>query len=224
MKQSTLNLFQIEDQLEYESDRNDSVTPMNQLLIALRFYSTGTFQLVVGDLFKVNKSTVCRVVHKVTAVIANLCPKYVTFPSTAEEKRKIMNQFYQSSGLPGVIGAIDCTHVPIQSPGGQDAEVYRNRKGFFSINVQLISDNQGFVMDVVARWPGSVHDSTVFDNSRIRALLETSPRDGYLVGDGGYPCRNYLLTPVVNPVTSQQKSTTKLKFQRETASSEPMAF
>jgi hypothetical protein len=142
--------FQIEDQLEYESDRNCSLTPMNQLLIALRFYATGTFQLVIGDLFKVHKSTACRAVHKVTACIGKLCSKFVKFPSSAHERRDIMNQFFQLSGLPGVIGAIDCTHVPIQSPGGQDAEIYRNRKGYFSINVQLICDCQGFIMDVVA--------------------------------------------------------------------------
>jgi len=59
--------------MEYETDKNDSLTPMNQLLIALRFYATGTFQLVIGDLFKVNKSTACRAVHKVTTVITNLC-------------------------------------------------------------------------------------------------------------------------------------------------------
>lgn len=197
--------LQIEGELEYESDRNDSLTPMNQLLIALRFYATGTLQLVVGDLFAVHKSTVCRAVHRVTKAIARLRPKYVRFPTSDRERHNLMNQFYTASGLPGVIGAIDCTHVPIQSPGGQDAEIYRNRKGYFSINVQLTSDQLGYVMDVVARWPGSVHDSTIFDNSQIRAVLETSPNMGYLIGDGGYPCRHYLLTPVNNPVTEAQK-------------------
>ena len=116
-----------------------------------------------------------------------------------------MNAFYRVSGLPGVLGAVDCTHVPIQSPGGVDAEIYRNRKGYFSVNVQLVSDSRGRITDVVARWPGSVHDSTIFDNSRVRAMLETSPRDGYLIGDCGYPCRQYLLTPVVNPATEAER-------------------
>lgn len=196
---------QIEDELEYQTDKNDSISPMNQLLITLRFYATGTFQLVIGDLFDIHKSTVCRIVHKVTSAIAKLCPKYVKFPMSAEERRNEMNQVYLISGLPGVIGAIDCTHVPIQSPGGQDAEIYRNRKGQFSVNVQLICDSRGCISDVVARWPGSVHDSTVFDNSRIRALLETGPTDGYLIGDNGYPCRRYLLTPVTNPANDPER-------------------
>ena len=150
--------------------------------------------------------TVCRIVHKVTAAIASLCPKYVQFPATIQDRRDVMNMFFLRSKLPGVIGAVDCTHVPIQSPGGEDGEIYRNRKGYFSINVQLICDCSGYVSDVVARWPGSVHDSTIFDNSHIRALLETSQEDGYLVGDSGYACRRYLLTPLLNPATNADQS------------------
>jgi nuclease HARBI1 len=130
----------------------------------------------------------------------------VQFPSTDEERRDIMQLFYRKSKLPGVIGAIDCTHIPIQSPGGNDAEIYRNRKGYFSVNVQLVCDSTGYISDVVARWPGSVHDSTVFDNSHLRAVLEAGHTDGYLVGDGGYACRRYLLTPLMNPVTSAEKA------------------
>lgn len=116
-----------------------------------------------------------------------------------------MNEFYSMSGLPGAIGAVDGTHIPVQSPGGLDAEIYRNRKGYFSINVQLICNSHARITDVVARWPGSVHDSTIFDNSRVRAMLETGPRNGYLIGDSGYPCRQYLLTPVVNPATEAER-------------------
>jgi hypothetical protein len=124
---------------------------MNQLLVTLRFYATGTFQLVVGDTFGVDKSTICRTVHRVTRVIAGLSPKYIRFPSTDKERRDTMQSFYQSTKFPGVLGAIDCTHVPIQSPGGDDAEIYRNRKGYFSVNVQLVCDRTNYISDVVAR-------------------------------------------------------------------------
>lgn len=199
--------MQIEDQLEHSTARNGGLSAMNQLLITLRFYATGTFQLVVGDTFGVNKATICRTVHKVTRVIAGLRAKYVHFPATDQERRDTMVLFHQSSKLPGVLGAIDCTHVPIQSPGGDDAEIFRNRKGFFSINVQLVCDQQNYISDVVARWPGSVHDSTIFDHSRLRAELETQRLGkGYLIGDGGYACRSYLLTPLANPITDAERA------------------
>lgn len=175
-------------------------------MTALRFYATGTHQLVVGDTMSVNKATVCRTVHKVTRAIASLRPNYVKFPSTTQERRDVMNLFFMQSKLPGVIGAIDCVHVPIQSPGGVDAEIYRNRKCYFSLNVQLISDPTNYISDVVARWPGSVHDSTIFDHSHVRAVLETNPEDGYLVGDSGYACRRYLLTPLLNPASDSEEA------------------
>lgn len=197
---------QVEDKLEFPSERNQALSPMNQLLVTLRFYATGTFQLVVGDTFSVNKGTVCRIVHRVTRAIASLRNKYVKFPSSTEAQHDVMQMFYSKSRMPGIVGAVDCTHISIQSPGTDDAEIYRNRKGYFSINVQLVCDPTGYISDVVARWPGSVHDSTIFDNSQLRALFESGQITGCLVGDGGYACRRYMLTPLNNPTTAAERS------------------
>ena len=65
----------------------------------------------------------------------------------------------RQSNIPGVVGLIDCTHIPIISPGGDNAELFRNRKGYFSINVQAICDLELKLTNVVVRWPGSTHDS-----------------------------------------------------------------
>ena len=32
-----------------------------------------------------------------------------------------------------MIGCINCTHIPISLPGGDNAEIFRNRKGFFRL-------------------------------------------------------------------------------------------
>lgn len=60
--------------------------------------------------------------------------------------------------------------------GGDDAEVFRNRKGYFSINTQMICESHLKIMNVVSRWPGSVHDATIFNNSRVKAVLEEDQR------------------------------------------------
>lgn len=57
--------------------------------------------------------------------------------------------------------------------GGDDAEVFRNRKSYFSLNVQVVASADKKIIDIVARWPGSVHDSTIFQNSNLRMLFET---------------------------------------------------
>lgn len=61
-------------------------------------------------------------------------------------------------------------------------------------------------MHYLYRWPGSVHDSTIFDNSLLRAQFENNEFKGcFLLGDGGYPCRKYLMTPLLNPTTAAEK-------------------
>lgn len=121
-------------------DRGKPLTPLLQLLVALRFYGAGAFQTVTGDLVNVSQPTVCRVVGKVTDLIAReLFPKLVKFPGEAGSAgcNAAMHDFYKIAKFPGVTGCIDCTHVRIKSPGGDDAEVFRNRKGYFSLNVQV---------------------------------------------------------------------------------------
>ncbi|KAJ4425713.1 hypothetical protein ANN_27909 [Periplaneta americana] len=152
----------------------------------------------------ISNAAVSRIVSKVSAAIASMRRRYVTF-SSVQERPSIVQQFYDMYNFPGIVGAIDCTHIKIQSPGGNRAEMYRNRKGYFSVNVQVISDAKLLIRDIVARWPGSVHDSTIFSNSHIRAQFQMGAIDeGILLGDSGYPLRKYLLTPYLHPETRPQ--------------------
>lgn len=59
-----------------------------------------------------------------------------------------------------------------------------------SINVQTISTAELLITDVVARWPGSTHDATIYQNSRRYAKFETGIyNQGLLLGDSGYPLK-----------------------------------
>jgi hypothetical protein len=53
------------------------------------------------------------------------------------------------------------THVAIQSPGGVNSELYRNRKGYFSINVQAVTSATLMFENVVSRWMGSGNSLTL---------------------------------------------------------------
>lgn len=49
--------------------------------------------------------------------------------------------FYSMYGFPGVIGCLDCTHCAIVPPNTTnfDERSYVNRKGYHSINTQLVN-------------------------------------------------------------------------------------
>ncbi|PSN52639.1 hypothetical protein C0J52_08813, partial [Blattella germanica] len=166
----------------------------------------GSYQTVVDDTNGVSKATVCRCVRKVSDIISALRPTYITFP-VQDEIQATIQKFYNIANFPGIIGTIDCTHIPVISPGGNMGEMYRNRKSYFSLNVQTIADADLRIRDIVVRWPGSVHDSTIFQRCEWRMLFEAGrvPR-GILLGDSAYPLKEYLLTPLLNPVTQAERN------------------
>ncbi|XP_039756277.1 putative nuclease HARBI1 isoform X2 [Pararge aegeria] len=202
----TLLLHQLEGDLKFDSNRNESVAPIQQLLIALRFYATGTHLQAIADAHRVSVPTVSRVVRKVSRAIVKLQPKYIKMPATTAEIENCQREFNKIANFPFIIGSIDCTHVKIQSPGGGDAEKFRNRKGYFSINVQTVSDSNLKVTNVVAHCPGSTNDSDIFINSQLCHDFEMGVYgSSCLLGDSGYPLKNYLLTPYLHPNSQSQE-------------------
>ena len=52
--------------------------------VALRFYITGTFHIVVGDTLEILQPTSSRIIGKVSQAIAKLRPRYIIFPTFYE--------------------------------------------------------------------------------------------------------------------------------------------
>lgn len=96
--------------------RNNSVSPINQLLTALRFYACGNHQVGIGDFIGMHQTTVSRIIKKVSYAIASLAPIYITMPNQFEILRT-QSDFFSMARFPMVIGCVDGTHIKIQSPG-----------------------------------------------------------------------------------------------------------
>jgi len=161
---------------------------------------------VCGDFVGVHKSTASRIITRVSRAIARLSAKFIRFPETEEEISVTRQEFFSKCKFPRCMGVIDCTHIKIRSPGGDDAEIYRNRKQYFSFNVQAIYNLNLIFKNIVARWQGSAHDSTIFNNSAIRGKFERAEMgDSLLIGDNGYPIRPFLLTKLsISPTRAEQ--------------------
>ncbi|XP_030749237.1 putative nuclease HARBI1 [Sitophilus oryzae] len=185
--------------------RGGCVPPLLQLLLTLRFFATGCMQITAADFIGVSRATACRVISRVTTALAALRPRYVKMYSDNAEMQRASEDFYGLASFPRAIGAIDCTLIKIDSPGGEDAEIFRCRKGFFALNVQTISDAKLKIRNIVARWPGSVHDQTIFNNSQVKREFETGRYGRYiLVGDSGYALKKYLMTKLLETNTDAE--------------------
>ena len=64
-----------------------------QVLIALRYFATGSKYLVVADTLNVSKSSVCRCVWNVALALARLSSQVIKFPN-ATTRLEIKRSFY----------------------------------------------------------------------------------------------------------------------------------
>ncbi|XP_060810170.1 putative nuclease HARBI1 [Amyelois transitella] len=101
--------------------------------------------------------------------------------------------------MPGCLACIDGTHVAIVCPHEHEERFY-NRKGYHSLNVQIVCDANLNILNVDSSYPGSTHDSVIWANHPLNPYLErlhtVSGEDLYLLGDSGYPLRPIMMTPV----------------------------
>ncbi|KAK4882434.1 hypothetical protein RN001_005753 [Aquatica leii] len=190
----------------HEPVKSFGVTTEIKVLCALRFYATGCYQRSIGQDFNcgLSQSSVHRCIREITNVIyEHLCDQHINFPNTRRERNLIKNEFMVRWGFPGAIGAIDCTHIAILKPPIEEHN-FINRKGYHSLNVQIICDHNLKINNMFANFGGSTHDSFIWRNSIIQRYLRTLHENGedniWLIGDSGYPLQPYLLTPIGNAV------------------------
>ena len=189
----------IENKLN-STDRSHAAHPHVQVCVALQFFASGTFQIICGDGVHVSQPSTCRYIRAVALGLQSVYSTFISMPSSAE-KATIKSQFYEFAHLPGVLGLVDGTHIRIQKPSEDEAD-YVNRHFYHSINVQAICLPNGRFSDVLARFPGSVHDSRIWKLSQVGMYVENNFQVGeHILGDSGYMLRQCLLTPYRQPTS-----------------------
>jgi len=93
------------------------------------------FYRSICEKFDVRRSSALKAVRRVTHSLANLAPRFIVWPDT-DRISIVKNGFSSTSYFPGVIGAIDGTHINIHAPH-KHPETYVNRKGHHSIQLQV---------------------------------------------------------------------------------------
>ncbi|KAL4720727.1 hypothetical protein ACJJTC_004444 [Scirpophaga incertulas] len=150
----------------------------NNVLTTLGFLASGSYQTLVGQsvFHGVSQPTVSRVVRQVVEAMnrPEVFKKFLFFPRTREARDKI-KQSYQE-----LLGCIDGTHVALLKPKDNE-ERYINRKGYHSLNVMIICDNNLNILCVDPSNPGSTHDSTVWNEHPLKNYIEQLYENGETV-------------------------------------------
>ncbi|XP_072166106.1 putative nuclease HARBI1 [Diadema setosum] len=193
--------------LDRKTERSKALSKELQICIALNFFAKGSIFDDIATSHNVDCSTVSRCVHCVAQALCNIKKHVIKFPKEDEDVQRNMASFRQTAGFPRISGVIDCTHVGLHGTKlGEHEYIYRNRHQQYSINVQLVCDANCKITNVVARWPGSTHDSRILQNSKLAAKFHEGQLQGIILGDSGYPLLPWLMTPILDPQTAAEQA------------------
>ncbi|XP_010764908.1 putative nuclease HARBI1 [Notothenia coriiceps] len=139
------------------------------------------------------RSTVHRIVHRVTEEVVAIRHQVIYLPRTAEDLKAV------SRGFAGLT-----RHRAFRkAAGGLNCHRYRNRKLFPSIILQAVCDHQGRFIDTYVGWPGSFHDCRMLRHSPLYRQALYPPPGQYILADRGYLCLQHplpLITPYRQPL------------------------
>ena len=122
--------------------KSTAISPTLKLAATLRFLSDGSYQQRTGNDFNLSlaQPTVSKILKEVLNILENhICPQWIKFEMSEEEKFQAKLHFYEKTGFPGVIGCVDGTHIKILTPGKDIQHLYYNRKGFYSLNAMVVN-------------------------------------------------------------------------------------
>ncbi|XP_042302902.1 putative nuclease HARBI1 [Sceloporus undulatus] len=187
--------------LSRPTQRSRAISPETQILAALGFYTSGSFQTRMGDAIGISQASMSRCVANVTEALVERASQFIHFPEDSAFMQQVKDDFYALAGMPGVLGLVDCTHVAIKAPNAEDLS-YVNRKGLHSLNCLMVCDARGLLLSAETHWPGSLQDCTVLQQSALRNQFEAGMyKDGWLLGDNCFFLRPWLMTPLHIPET-----------------------
>ena len=172
----------LHEDLHRATDRSHAIPVECQVMTALQFFASGSFQWMVGRSSCLSQTSTSRIIDDVARALCKLAPNYIKFSTDQNTLMSSKIAFHSIAGFPNVIGAIDCTHIAIKSPS-QHEDAYVNRKGVHTVNIQAVCDHNMQLLNIVARWPGSTHDSFIWRDSALhRQFKHGQIQGGWLIG------------------------------------------
>uniref|UniRef100_UPI00398F43E6 putative nuclease HARBI1 n=1 Tax=Pristiophorus japonicus TaxID=55135 RepID=UPI00398F43E6 len=204
-KKEVLNeIYQlIKADLQPSSTYITALSVEEKVTAALSFYASGSFQSSAVDICCISQHAAHTSIHQVNDALYAHRMDFIKFPMTTEAQSERVLGFCMHRRLPKDSG---CYGLYPYCNESTITEAYQNRKGFHSLNMQLVCDHLQRIMAVNANFSGSIHDAHISHESTVSDLLKSQPQGKWwLLGDKEYGLATWLLTPIRNPWTQAEQ-------------------
>ena len=167
------------------------------LTFTLWYLASKTTFRELGNLFGYHRGAINRKFHETVELFCESLTDLIQWPTDFET---VEAKFRSLVGFPGVVGAIDGTHVKVLAPAEEQAS-YNSRKQVHSIGTIAVVDHQMRFIYAVVGIPGSLHDQWGLNNCSLGQALRLCPnayfssRNYHLIGDSAFSLQLNMMTP-----------------------------
>jgi hypothetical protein len=166
----------------------EHVSVEKQLLMTLWYLGSCDTIDKIGDRFGISTSSVIRCRNRVLAAVnRHLKQRFIVWPN-AQKIPEVVASFEQRNGFPGIIGALDGSHIEIKKPAAH-GNSYINRKGFASLQVQAVCTDNMMFTHILTGYLGSCHDARILRNSDLWQNGQILCGENHIIADAAYPIR-----------------------------------
>lgn len=147
-----------------------------------------------------SSGSVHQIVKRFVSAVNAISDEYIFWPESDEDAAIVVKQIESLRGLPGCVGIVDGTHVEIPAPSRAriGAKQYISYKKRYTLIMQGVVDGCGMFTHVVAGFPGSMNDASIFAHSGVyprlaRTVFRPDYPGRYILGDSAYGLRVFCL-------------------------------
>lgn len=159
----------------------------DKLLLILIFYRTYCLYEILGWIFNLDASNICRMIKKLTPLLEAAADPTLKFAlKTIKRKRKKMGFEEFIKTYPDLIElVIDSTEQKRKRPGNKKKQknFYSGKKHQHGFKTQIVVDRKGRIVDVSRSYPARIHDKTLLIKEKT---LDMIPEDIRKLLDKGY--------------------------------------
>uniref|UniRef100_A0A4W5QYD8 C2H2-type domain-containing protein n=1 Tax=Hucho hucho TaxID=62062 RepID=A0A4W5QYD8_9TELE len=198
----------VRDSLTSSKHKCQAISPEVKLLSTLGYLATGKMLPCSSDDLGLSSCSIAHVRMMITQTInalsdPQLVGQFVAFPQDASQLQHNQARFKAIAGFPSVAGVIGTTFRSSSVLNATYNKEFKNFPGdpIILIDTHVVFDAHCKVLYVVQK---SV-DQEILSEGGLKQIEGLLALAGYhLLGDSGYPCRQWLLTPYLHPLPGPQ--------------------
>ncbi|KAH9138253.1 hypothetical protein LEN26_005375 [Aphanomyces euteiches] len=197
-------VHKVEESLVFTSPTSNKQSPV-WLQVACAFHRLGHYGKggscgMIARAKGVGYGTVLLYTSRVLKALKELASEEIAWPDKLEREH-LANTNHNRHGFGGGILSTDGTHVVLFQKPSLDGEACFSRKKTYSINLLLTFDYRRLL---IAGWPGSVHDATVWKSCDVfKNPTNYFSKGQYQFGDSGFGMSLYMLVPYRLPYSNE---------------------